>query len=216
LRQPVPPRYSFAALDIPLTLLAACGLAGLWQARGQKLVAFCHLSALALCLAAGLRHQEYSRPLMPDIHAVPHRLIQQAAVQETGFDGLDGNPFLALATSHSGTFSIIWDQAPPALEAMDDSLALLRLKIEQIHGQCTRAWLHYRNTDGAVQEDIMLLHTISAPQELARGILFLKMPGAPHSLRWKFDCTPGTRIHFADWALYETGLGAHYFHQAFP
>jgi len=209
------PRYSFAALDIALTLLAACGLAGLWQARGRRAIVFCHMGALALCLGAGIWHQEYSRPLMPDMHAVPHRLVQQAAAQDIGFDGLDGNPFLALAESGTGTFSIIWDQSPPALEIMDDSLALLHLKIAQIHGQCTRAWLQYRNTDGAMQKDMMLLHTISAPQELARGILFLKMPGTPHSLRWEFDCTPGTRIRFADWALYETGLGAHYFRKAF-
>jgi len=61
----------------------------------------------------------------------------------------------------------------------------------------------------------MPLHTIDAPQDVTRGILSLKMPGPAHSLRWKFDCTPGTRIRLADWSLYETGLGTHYFQKAF-
>jgi len=102
------PRYSFSALDIPLMLLAACGLVGLWQARSKKRVFAAHAVALFFCLAAGAWHQKYSRPLMPDLYAAPYRLIQQAVPQEVLFDGLDSNPFVASAASHSGKFSILW------------------------------------------------------------------------------------------------------------
>jgi len=93
------PRYSFSALDIQLTLLAAIGIALLWQARHKKRFVFCNISAILLCMAAGAWHQKYSNPVMPDMESVPHRMMNAALPQTIQFAGLDGNPFFALSAS---------------------------------------------------------------------------------------------------------------------
>lgn len=75
------PRYSIGALEIPLLLMSAVGVAGLiasWNNNKKSNLKLAGVAVLVIvAIGTGELHRKYSQELMPDILAVPHTLVHE-------------------------------------------------------------------------------------------------------------------------------------------
>ncbi|WP_279214356.1 hypothetical protein [Delftia acidovorans] len=200
-------RYSISALDIPLTLLAALGVGMLFQQKSRARTIGTVSAALLLCLFASAWHQRYAAPALVNLDAIPHRLLKAAAPDEIKIEGLEGDPFQALATTSSGHFVLTWqsDQMPAL-----DGVSVVRLKVEKMEGSCRRVWLAQFNQQGEGRSDPVNLNGFGPHQDFARGALFIQVSGKGKKISLTFECNAGTRFKFSELGAYEASLGITY------
>ncbi len=108
-------RYSVGALDVPLIVLSAVGIAVLWNEWRYQPRPFMKLGAtaalLAMSIGIGEWHRQRSQVLMPDILAVPHEKIHH---WDTGsLAALSGNGAIAEGNGAYRTTETLWTLEVP-------------------------------------------------------------------------------------------------------
>lgn len=200
------PRYSVTALELQLTLLAAIGLSLLWQRRKNLRVMLLAVTAVLLSILGGSWHMRYSAPVLPDLEAVPHKALQIADPSELSVEGFEGDPFHGLSNSPSGRFSITWEGNIHPV----NNLTILRLRIPDMRGECSKVWVKYTNQAGKLREEIINIRGFGPGQDFARGMLFVMSEGAGKSIQLAFECKANTQMQLSEIGLYEASLGIYY------
>ena len=206
------PRYSMSALDVPLNLLGALGVAALWHqaARGRAIAATAGVMMLGMLL--GAYHQRHSAPTLPDLTLGPHRLVQAAPRSALEVEGLDTDPFAGVATAASGHIRLAWHS-----DRFDfSSISVLRLAMRHLQGSCQRLEIFYTERGGNSRSALVRLDGLRAGQDIAWGMNGIKLPDPAGTLRLDFQCSPGARMQWGELGLYEASLGRFYRAQALP
>ena len=200
------PRYSIVALDIELTLLAGIGVGLAWQHMQRwRVIAVLAFTVLAAAIA-GAAHQRYSSAYMADFNATPLPLKLMANPNDLHTKGFSGDPFEQLVGFTDEVGKIEWDtQFPEA-----DGFTLLHLKINELHGECTKAWMGYTNAAGVQRHMYMHIQSLKNGQDFTRGLLHIFSPGTGAKLTLAFQCSPGTQVRFGSMGLYTGSSGLHY------
>lgn len=186
-------RYAVGALELPLTLLAGFGIAGLWQVRRQWRVPAGVAGVLLLGAVAGALHQRYSRPLMPDLSHVPHQRVAVANPGQLRLEGLDGNPFLGDgARTLAQDASIRWNTLDFPLLG---GLPVVRVEAKDFDPDCDYIQFDYLRPDGQVRGSRLRLNHMAPPQLISTGTLQLDaLIPQGGDLRLRFRCPVGTRL----------------------
>ncbi len=202
------PRYSASALDPPLTLLAAIGFGLLIRREEKRRYAALGgaLFLVALGIGFGAWHQRFSEPLMPEISAGPHRLVQLAELTDLKVDGSDENPFKKPALIPDGHLIVDWNPAAMKLS----KIAVLNLSVQYFEGQCSTLWMVYTEPTGASRAAKVRLDGLGEHQDIAWGMNAVRLPDHTGRLQLKFECSPGTIMQFGELAIYNVSLGGFY------
>lgn len=188
-------RYSVGAIDLPLALAAAMGLAhvlGHWH-RFLAMVAVASLMA-----GLGVFALQHSEPPSPRIDRVPYQLAWTLDPANLGRATTEG-----LAPAANGTFEVrqaggwveIAVREAPLLHPWDNSVLSLTLAIESAPGACREAFLAYRREGdaalGAVQR-----RRVASPGEtrLVLGAALTMGLNREGALRVFLDCDAGARF----------------------
>lgn len=198
------PRYSISALDTPLTILAAVGIALLWRARLHSQLVSAALVFSAAAAATGAWHQRYSTPSLPLLDLVPHQRLLQAEFSDLSVENMSGNPFEgAGASTPTGRFSLVWARSFPDL----DGTTLLELGIEKMSGTCKRVQLIGINQRGEERTAHIRLREWRGIPNFAWGLAYTASHGPLSQLRLDFECTAGSSMSLSHMRLYEASLG---------
>jgi 4-amino-4-deoxy-L-arabinose transferase-like glycosyltransferase len=200
------PRYSVTALELQLTLLAAIGLALLWQRKKDLRTMSFSAAAVLLSILGGSLHMRYSAPVLPDLEVVPHKTLQIANRSELSVEGFEADPFHSLSNSPSGKFSITWEGKIHPV----NNLTILRLRIPDMRGECSKAWVRYTNQAGELREERINIRGFGPGQDFARGMFFVMSQGNGKSIQLSFECKANTQLQLSEIGLYEASLGAYY------
>lgn len=205
-------RYAIGAVELPLTLLAALGVAAVWQASSRIQTMGACFALVMLGVTVGYLHQRYSHPLMPDITYVPHRTIAVADPTRLQWRGMDGNPFSPQGGLSTETDSyIIWENLTFPL--------LGGIPIVQFHAQvfdkaCDEVVLEYLQPNNQLKSTRLRLNSMKPPQTISIGTLTLEAlepRGGTLSIRMR--CPVGTRLELADLKIYTITRGQYYLHR---
>lgn len=205
-------RYAIGAIELPLTMLAAFGVATIWQASARRRALAACIAITMLGVATGYLHQRYTRPLMPDLAHVPHRTIAVAEPALLKWQGLDGNPFSpAGARSTEKDAYIIWEQLT--------YLQPVGIPIVQFHAlnfdkDCDEVWLDYLPPGGPFRSTHVPLNHMKPPQTISIGMLALNsLTPMGGTLRIRMSCPVGTRLALEDLKIHTITRGPHYLQQ---
>jgi len=197
-------RYSVSALDTGLTLLAAAGAGMLWSLPRRKLFISCTVVIIVASVLGGAWHQRYSPPALPQVNDAPQQLMRSAALDEIMFDGLQGNPFQETAAIASGNvFSVTWRAQFSAL----DGSKLVRLRVQEMHGRCSQAWLTHTSQQGEEKTTHIRLRGWRGEPDFAWGLNNMQHATPSTQLRIKFECSTDTSVRFSAMELHEASLG---------
>lgn len=197
-------RYSVSALDTALTLLAAAGAGQLWDLPRRKLFITCTVMIIVASVLGGAWHQRYSTPALPLVNDAPQQLMKSATLDEITIDGLQGNPFRETAAiTPVGEFSVTWRARFPAL----DGSKLVRLRVQEMHGRCSQAWLTHTSQQGEEKTTHIRLRGWHGEPDFAWGLNNMQHPAPSTQLRIKFECSADTSVRFSAVELHEASLG---------
>lgn len=185
------PRYSIAALDLPLSLLAALGGWAAWCRFGKK--GFLGLLALtAAAILAGAYHQRYSAKLLPDLSSAEVRPVAHAAPADLEVSGLNQSPLKQPAHSAEGRFTIEWQTEQANLAGQ----MLLKIDNLAIDRSCKRLWIATINPEGVIFEIMVPLKGLRSGNDFIWGFGHLYDKGPLSTIRLTFDCKPNVNIQF--------------------
>ena len=119
-------------------------------------------------------------------------------------DGLQGNPFQETAAIASGNvFSVTWRAQFSAL----DGSKLVRLRVQEMHGRCSQAWLTHTSQQGEEKTTHIRLRGWRGEPDFAWGLNNMQHATPSTQLRIKFECSTDTSVRFSAMELHETSLG---------
>ncbi len=202
-------RYAIGAIELPLTLMAALGLAAIAQASAPLRTGSAAVLLMLCGIAAGYLHQRYSQPLMPDLRHVYNAQIASAEPADLLVQGFDGNPFSAQgARTNSHDAAIIWREITYAKLG---GQPVLQFDAQAFSSRCKRLQLDYQRPDGTLSSTRMHLNHMQPPQVISLGTLklgALEPQGGTLSIR--LDCPTGTRLQLSNLQLRTVTRGIHY------
>ncbi len=202
-------RYAIGAIELPLTLVAALGVAAIAQASAP-LRTSAAAAALILCgIAGGYLHQRYSHPLMPDLSHVQNEVIARAKPAELLTQGFDGDPFSAQgARVNAPNAMITWQ---PITYLRLGGQPVIQFNAQAFSSRCERVQLNYQRPDGALRSTRMFLNHMQPPQIISLGSLKLDgLDPQGGALSIQLDCPAGTHIQLSDLQLRTVTRGIHY------
>lgn len=206
-------RYAVGSLELPLSLLAGFGLAGLWRARRAWPVVAGVATVTLAGMAIGYLHQRYSRPPMPDLAHAHHLRIAAAIPGQLRLEGLDGDPFQGDgARTLDKDASIAWDGLTfPRL----GGFPVVRLEARDFDPACDYIQFDYLRPDGQLRGSRLRLNHMAPPQVITAGTLQLEAlePGGG-TLRLRFRCPVGTRLKLDGLEIHAITHGRYYRQQA--
>lgn len=205
-------RYAIGAVELPLTLLAAFGVAAVWQARSRTRTVAAFTVILLLGVTIGYLHQRYSRPLMPDLAHVPYRTLATAESGHLKWQGLDGNPFSAEgALSREKETHVVWENLR---FSKPTGIPIVRFHAQDFDSACKEVRFDYFRPDGQHRSTRLRLNRMRPPQTISIGTLRLDMlEPLGGTLRITMRCPPGTRLQFENLEIDSIDRGPHYLRQ---
>lgn len=205
------PRYSIGALDLPLTLLAALGIAHIVSRYpSRKLIASSLL--LILCgITAGALHQRYSTPLMPKIDRGISHLALKATLDNLEHKGFTGNPLVESAILENKSASIIWKNISNHKRG---GTPVISIDVLEMDKRCKKIDLIYTDKENNIWQSSMQLKKPKAPLTLTVGSLSLDNIGKYNSqLEIKFKCSVNSKLKIGDIGLYVSQAGLYYYNK---
>jgi hypothetical protein len=205
-------RYAIGAVELPLTLLAAFGVAAIWQARSRTRAVAAFAVILLLGVTIGYLHQRYSRPLMPDLTHVPYRTLATAEPDRLKWQGLDGDPFSAQgALSTEKDTYIVWENLSLS---QPTGIPIVRFQAQDFDKACKEVRLDYFRPDGQLRSTRLFLNRMRPPQTISIGTLPLDaLEPLGGTLRIAMRCPLGTRLQFENLEIDSIDRGSHYLQQ---
>lgn len=200
------PRYSVAALDIPLTFLAALGGWSTFQKFKTKgLIALLIITSFAILM--GAYHQRHSDKLLPDLQSAEVTSLIKASPSQLEVYGLTQSPLQQQATSISNKFSIEW-QLESFILSDDMFLKIDNLLIDK---SCKKLWIAAIKTNNEILETSISLKGLKSGGDFIWGLIHLgKNKDPSKSIRLTFECKNNTHIAFNKLQLINTGTGYRY------
>lgn len=195
-------RYSAGALDIGLMLLASIGIWKIWGAQlNRKNRIIFSITSIVIGVVLGAAHQRYSSPPLPNLALAPHQKKQTALPDELSFDGLTSNPFEKLSTSPSGKFGIYWKSSNFSLY----SVYILRLGVQEIQGNCSRAWLTYVRPNGSSSTSKINIQGFRTGQDFTWGLnsIGFSSDNPKGDILLNFECSQNTQIKIDGFEIYD-------------
>lgn len=201
-------RYSIGALDLPLTLLAALGVAQLIrQYSNKKLIAGMFL-IIVTGITLGTLHQRYSAPLMPRLDKGISRLALQAPLENLDYQGFSNNPLTAVATTLVKTPSITWKNISNHTRG---GTPIISIDVLEIDKGCKKVEFTYSDKEQNIWYSSMQLKRPKAPLTLNFGTLHLNNIDKYNSqLDIKFKCPNNSALKIGAIALYLSQTGLYY------
>lgn len=201
-------RYSIGALDLPLTLLAALGVAHLIHNRSNKKLFAAVLFASIGGIAIGSLHLRYSPPLMPRIDKGISYLALKAPLENLEYQGFSGNPFIEPAIVLEKHTSIIWKDISNHKRG---GTPIISIDIEKMDQRCKRLDFTYTDKEHNTWQSSMPLKKPKAPLTLNVGSLSLDNIDKYNSqLEIQFRCPVDSKLKINKIALYVVQTGLHY------
>lgn len=206
-------RYSIGALDLPLTLLAALGVAQLIRRYSDKKLILTVLLTSLGGITIGSLHQRYSAPLMPQFEKGIYYLALKAPLQSLEHQGFSGNPFLESATTLEKYTSITWKNISNHRRGGTPIISIDVVKMDQ---RCKRLDFTYTDQEQNIWQTSMNLKKPNAPLTLNVGSLSLdNIDKYDSQLEIKFRCPTNSILKISGIALYVSQTGLHY-HEQLP
>lgn len=204
-------RYSIGALDLPLTLLAALGLAHLARCYSNKKTISVSMIILLSGVFAGLMHQRYSAPLMPKINKGMSYLALKAPLASLEYKGFAGNPLASSATFEGKFASIIWKDISNHKRG---GTPVISIDILEMDKNCKKIDLIYTDKNKQTWQSVFLLKKPKAPLTVTVGSLKLdNIDKYESQLELRFKCPINSKIKIDDISLYVSQAGLYYYDQ---
>lgn len=196
------PRYTIAALDLQLTLLA-----GLWLGHSLQMnrvrIHITWLLTAALAIVLGALHQRFSHKLMPDLSSVQPTVQSTATASELSWSGLNTSPFGQPARSPTGDFVILWDSTT----LQSGELSFVGLEISKLSRECKKVWIRLSKPDGRNRETSISLRGFKEGRDFHWGLTNIDLPEPGGSLRMAFECKPDIEVKFGELGIYNASVG---------
>lgn len=201
-------RYSIGALDLPLTLLAALGVAQLIRrCSDNKLIVTVLLTSLS-GITIGSLHQRYSAPLMPQFEKGISYLALKAPLQSLEYQGFSGNPFLEPATTLEKHTSVTWKNISNHKRG---GTPIISIDVQEMDQRCKKIDFTYTDQEQNTWQSSMKLKKPTAPLTLNFGSSLLdNIDKYDSQLEIKFRCPVNTKLKIGGVALYVVQTGLHY------
>ncbi|THJ32038.1 hypothetical protein E8K88_13505 [Lampropedia aestuarii] len=199
------PRYSIAALDLPLTFLAALGGWSAWHQSHKK--RFWLLLVLTIvAVTAGAYHQRYSAKLLPDLSSAEVTPVIEANSNEITVTALNQSPLQQQAISNDRQFTIEWKIDPLILNGE----MLLHLENLTISKSCKKLWISVTRSSGEILETETSLRGLKPGKNFNWGFGHLYSQNPIISMQMKFQCKTNTAIEFSKLAIIKASSGHRY------
>jgi hypothetical protein len=202
------PRYSIGALDLPLTLLAALGIAHLVSRQSSKKIIAGTFCILLICMAAGTLHQRYGAPLMPQIDKGITLLALKAPLEDIEYRGFSGNPLVEPAIFLDQSASLRWKNIS---NKKQDGTPIVSINILEMDPLCKKLNLTYTDQDKNSWEKSFSLKKSKAPINIVIGSSNLDDRDKRHNqLDIEFRCPINSTLKIGGIALHVSQTGLHY------
>lgn len=203
-------RYSIGAIEVPLTLAAALGVARLLSRpfSGRRLAGFSVLVVMGI--AAGVYQQRSSPPLMPMLEKGHYLTVLRASPERLESHGFAGNPLAAEGGQIEAAASILW---PGIRFHRLGGTPIVSFRINKLDPACTHVMLQYSAPDEPVLQQTTHVRGLQFPQEVNLGTLALNSLGRADTaaaLRLSFLCPPGAQVAIEDLQLRYLTTAHHY------
>lgn len=206
-------RYSIGALDLPLTLLAALGIAHLEGRKSSKKLIASILVIIISGITAATLHQRYSPPLMPKIDQGISHLALKASLANLEHKGFAGNPLVEPAAFEGKFASIIWKNISNHKRG---GTPVISIDILEMDKNCKKIDLIYTDKDANIWQSALPLKKSKAPLTVTIGSLYLdNIDKYESQLEMKFKCPINSKIKIGDIGLYVSQAGL-YYHDKIP
>lgn len=202
-------RYSIGALDLPLTLLAALGVAHLARCYSSKKLIASTLLLILCGITAGTLHQRYSPPLMPKIDKGISHLALKATLDNLDHKGFAGNPLVESAIFEETSASIIWKNISNYKRG---GTPVISIDVLEMDKRCKKIDLIYTDKNQNIWQSSLPLKKSKAPLTLTIGSLSLdNIDKLESQLEMKFKCPVNSTLKIGDIALYVSQAGLYYY-----
>ena len=202
-------RYSIGALDLPLTLLAALGIAHLVRRHSSKKLIAGSLLLILSGITAGTLQQRYSSPLMPEIDKGIAHLALKATLDNLEHKGFAGNPLVEPAVFEDKSASIIWKNISNYKRG---GTPVISIDVLEMDKRCKKIDLIYTDKNQNIWQSSMQLKKSKAPLTLTVGSLSLdNIDKYDSQLEIKFKCPVNSTLKIGDIALYVSQTGLYYY-----
>lgn len=199
------PRYSTAALDLPLTFLAALGGWGLWS-RPSKKDLWALLAFATAAILAGAYQQRYGEKLLPDLSSAEVTPIRHAEPADIKVTGLTQSPLQQPANSVDGRFTIEWQTELANLAGQ----MLLKIDSLEIDRSCKRVWIATINSNNEIFEIMVPLKGLRSGKDFIWGFGHLYDKGPLSTIRLIFDCQADATIQFNQLSIIQASTAHRY------
>ena len=202
------PRYAVGALELPLTVLASLGVAGLsagrWRLRSVVMVS----AVGALGIAVGAWHQRYGRPVLPQLERGPHLLLARVAPENVEFQNLSGSPFGHSAATGGDSAALIWRN----VDLTQGERAIVWLDVRTLDARCTALEVRFDGARGEQTRQRVSIRGRGEHDDIGFGIaaLLSGIESRRGALRIGLVCPAGARLQLDGLALYRVSMGLHY------
>ena len=201
-------RYSIGALDLPLTLLAALGIAHLVSRQSSKKTIASALCMLLLFIAAGTLHQRYGTPLMPKIDKGITHLALKAPLEDIEYQGFSDNPMVESVTFLDKSASLSWKNISNEKRG---GTPLISIDVLEMDPLCKRLDLTYTDQDQNSWKKSFPLKKSKAPINIVIGSSSLDNIDKRNSqLDIEFRCPTHSTLKIGQIALYVSQTGLYY------
>lgn len=202
-------RYSIGALDLPLTILAALGIAQLAKRYSSKKLIASSLLFILIGITAGTLHQRYSPPLMPKIDQGISHLALKASLDNLEYKGFAGNPLVESARFEDKYASIIWKNISNHKRG---GTPVISIDVLEMDKRCKKIDLIYTDKNKNIWQSSMPLKKSKAPLTLTFGSLSLdNIDKLDSQLEIKFKCPVNSTLKIGDIGLYVSQAGLYYY-----
>lgn len=206
-------RYSIGALDLPLTLLAALGLAQFIRHYSNKKLITSTLLIILASITAGTMHQRYSAPLMPQVDKGISHLALKASLENLEHKGFTGNPLVESATVLNKSASITWKNISNHKRG---GTPVISIDILEMDKQCKKLDLIYTDKNENTWLSSLKLKKSKAPITLTIGSLYLdNIDKLESQLEMKFNCPINSKLRVDNISLHVSQAGL-YYHDQIP
>lgn len=201
-------RYSIGALDLPLTLLAALGIAHLVRQRSNKKTITISLLILISGATIGSLHQRYSQPLMPRIDKGISHLALRASLDNIEHEGFSGNPLTDSVTFLEKHATITWNNISNYKRG---GTPIISIDVLEMDSNCKKIDLTYTDKEKNIWRQSFKLKRPTAPYKINIGSFMLdNIDKFESQLEMKFKCPINSNLKIKDISLYVSQAGLYY------